>query len=183
MLGLRPSPYQAVQVALVVKRMALGNPKDEENVFQWSHLAVNLPGNEGYIPGDPWIAKLRMDGTIAVDVHSHVDDERVTGSTNNLTWGGSSKLAKLRAHLGLQHAAGKHQEPSQEPGPWARVVIHSRPGEAVCKLVTQMRWDRTKRFLGDIRTLYDEGQALVEKPGDPVMLDRESTQGFLVYVA
>jgi hypothetical protein len=49
--------------------MVLGNPKDEGNVFQWSHLALNLLGNEGYTPGDPWIAKLRMDGTIAVDVH------------------------------------------------------------------------------------------------------------------
>lgn len=56
----------------------------------------------------------------------------------------------------------------------------------MCKLVMQMRWDQTKRFLGDIRTLYNEGQALVEKQGDPVMLDRkklERTQGFLVYVA
>jgi hypothetical protein len=26
-----------------------------------------------------------------------------------------------------------------------------------------MRWDRTKRFLGDIRTLYDQGQALAQK--------------------
>jgi hypothetical protein len=185
-MGLRPSPYQAVQGALVVKRMALGDPKDERNIFQWSSLILNLPGNEDYTPGDPWVAKLRADGTIAADIHSYVDDERVTGSTNALTWGGCSKLAKLRAHLGLQDAARKRREPSQEPGPWAGVVVHSRPGEAVCKLVTQLRWDKTKRYLAEIRTLYDQGRALLRKPDDPVLLDRkrlESARGFLVYVA
>lgn len=38
----------------------------------------------------------------------------------------------------------------------------------------------------DIRTLYDQGQALVQKKGDPVMRDwkkLESARGFLVYVA
>ena len=32
-MGLRPSPYQAVQGGLVVKRLALGDPVDPTNVF------------------------------------------------------------------------------------------------------------------------------------------------------
>jgi hypothetical protein len=73
--------------------MALGDPKDERNIFQWSSLILNLPGNEDYTPGDPWVAKLRADGTIAANIHSYVDDERVTGSTNALTWGGLQQVS------------------------------------------------------------------------------------------
>jgi hypothetical protein len=50
-MGIRPSPYQAVQGALVVKRLALGDPRDNDNVFQWQWLDLNLPGNETYSPG------------------------------------------------------------------------------------------------------------------------------------
>jgi hypothetical protein len=112
-----------------------------------------------YRTGSPWISKRRSDGRIAVDVHSYVDDERVTGPTSELTWAGSSKLAKLRAHLGLQDAARKRREPSQAPGPWAGVVTHSNSGEPIYKLVTQVRWDKTKRILGTIRELFDKGLA------------------------
>ena len=96
-MGLRPSPYQAVQGALVVKRLALGNPDDATIVFQWDWVDLNLPGSPDCRTGLPWLAKRRVDGTVAVDVHSYVDDERVTGPTRELTWAGSSKLAKLRA--------------------------------------------------------------------------------------
>jgi hypothetical protein len=56
-MGLKPSPYQAVQGALVAKRLALGNPADESNVFQWSWLDLNLPGSKDYRTGIPWISK------------------------------------------------------------------------------------------------------------------------------
>jgi hypothetical protein len=136
-MGIRPSPYQAVKGALVVKRLTLGDPGDVKNVFQWDQLDLNLPGNAQYSPGEPWVLKQRLDGLIAVDVHSYVDDERVTAPTKELAWHGSSKLAKLRAYVGLQDAARKRRQPSQEPASWAGVVVHSRPGEPVYKLITQ----------------------------------------------
>lgn len=141
-MGLRPSPYQAVQGALVVKRLALGEPLEGTNVYRWARLELNLPGDVSYSPSRPWVSKRRQDGSLAADIHSYVDDERVTGPTREETWAGSSKLAKLRAYLGLQDAARKRREPSQEPGPWAGVVAHSRLGEPVYKLVTQIRWDK-----------------------------------------
>lgn len=181
-MGLKPSPYQSVQGSLVTKRIALGDPKDESNVYRWNTLSLNLPGNLDYSPGAPWVAKRQQDGSIAADVHSYVDDERVTGPTREETWQGSSKLAKLRAHLGLQDAARKRREPSQEPGPWAGVVAHSKPGEPVYKLVTQLRWDKARRLLGEIRDLFESGKS----KDDQVWLPRdrlESARGFLVYVA
>jgi len=39
-------------------------------------------------------------------------------------------------------AARKWREPSWEPGPWARVVSHSKAGELVHKLVTQVLGDK-----------------------------------------
>jgi hypothetical protein len=182
-MGLKPSPYQAVQGALVAKRIALGDPSSANNVFQWSHLDLNLPGSPSYRTGAPWISKRRADGSIAVDVHSYVDDERVTGPTSELTWAGSSKLAKLRAHLGLQDAARKRREPSREPGPWAGVVAHSKAGEPVYKLVTQVRWDKTKRVLASITDLFahgsQAGRAGIWLPRAPL----ESARGFLIYVS
>jgi hypothetical protein len=56
-MGLRPSPYQAVQGVLVVKRMALGDPDDSSNLFQWDQIVLNLPGNEDYMAGAPWVLK------------------------------------------------------------------------------------------------------------------------------
>lgn len=180
-MGLRPSPYQSVQGALVTKRIALGDPEDEHNVFRWKTLLLNLPGNLDYTPGAPWVSKRRRDGRLAADIHSYVDDERVTGPTQEETWLGSSKLAKLRAYLGLQDAARKRREPSQEPGPWAGVVAHSKPGEPVYKLVTQLRWDKARRLLGEIRNLFEQG----EDENKQVWLPRdrlESARGFLIYV-
>jgi hypothetical protein len=99
-MGVRPSPYhQAVQGALVVKPLALGDPADTTNVFQWDRLDLNLPGSNIYSLGEPWVSKHRSDRLIAVDVHSYMDDERVTAPTQELAWQGSSKLTKLRAHL------------------------------------------------------------------------------------
>lgn len=190
-MGLRPSPYQSVQGALVVKRQALGEPSDEGNVYRWNALELNLPGNESYVPSRPWISKRRQDGSLAADIHSYVDDERITGPTREETWAGSSKLAKLRAYLGLQDAARKRREPSQEPGPWAGVVAHSRRGEPVYKLVTQIRWDKARRLLGEIREMFDRGvsqgrETTTKNRSKDVWLQRdklESARGFLVYVA
>jgi hypothetical protein len=87
--------------------------------------------------------------------------------TQELAWEGCSKLAKLRAHLGLQDAARKHQEPSQEPGAWAGVVVHSKPGEPVYKLITQVQWDKTKQIIGELRALYTHGAVRnPQEPGD-----------------
>jgi hypothetical protein len=105
-MGLRPSPYQTIQRCLMVKQIVLGDPGDF--VLQWDRLMLNLPGSKDYSSGDPRVSKWwGGDGQIATDIHSYVDDERVMAPTREVTWAGSSKLAKLWAYLGLQDAAWK----------------------------------------------------------------------------
>jgi len=142
-MGLRPSPYQAVQGALRAKRVALGDRHDKENVFAWSAVELTLPGLSGYDPARPWLSKRRTDGTIASDIHLYVDDNRETAATQELAWRASSRMAKTCAWLGLQDAARKRREPSIHPGAWAGSVVHVED-DAVYKLVTQESWNKTK---------------------------------------
>ena len=81
-MGLKSSPYQAVQAMLVVKEVILGDPRDAENVFRWDKVRMNLPGSTDYDPTLPWVSKIRLeDGKIAADLFIYVDDVRVTGNT------------------------------------------------------------------------------------------------------
>jgi hypothetical protein len=84
-MGLKPSPYQACQGALRMKRKALGEPSDETNVFAWDRVEVNVPGSATYRPGRPWISKRRVDGRIASDIHLYVDDGRSAAPDEELT--------------------------------------------------------------------------------------------------
>jgi hypothetical protein len=46
-MGLKSSPYQAVQGILVAKEVILGDCMDSSNVFRWDDVRMNLPGSEG----------------------------------------------------------------------------------------------------------------------------------------
>ena len=91
-------------------------------------------------------------------------------------------LAKLCAHFGLQDAARKWREPSREPGPWARVVSHSKVGEPVYKLVTQVRWDKTKRVLASITDFFCSGISGGAHWDVAPPAHLESARGLLIYV-
>ena len=73
-MGIKPSPYQAVGAAMNFKRVLLGEPSDEKNVYQWDIVVENLPAAEEYDPSLPWVYKQRSDGAIASDVHIYVND-------------------------------------------------------------------------------------------------------------
>jgi hypothetical protein len=54
-MGLESSPYQAMQAILVAKEVILGDRLDEENVFRWDKVRMNLPGSEIYDASLPWV--------------------------------------------------------------------------------------------------------------------------------
>ena len=73
-MGLNGSPYQAVQTATRGKKVMRGDRHAITNPFRWHTVFLNLPGNSDYDPRLPWIFKKRMDGLIAADLHTYVDD-------------------------------------------------------------------------------------------------------------
>ena len=80
-MGLKCSPYLAVQAATRIKRKFLRDHLDRKNPFTWNECVLNLSGSTGYGPTMPWIRKVRSYGSIATDLHFNVDDVRITGET------------------------------------------------------------------------------------------------------
>ena len=74
-MGLKSSPYQAVQAILVAKEVILGERSDSSNVFRWDDVRMNLPSSPEYDPSLPWVSKIRFDDRkIAADLFIYVDD-------------------------------------------------------------------------------------------------------------
>ena len=52
---------------LIVERAVRGDRCDEDNVFRWVNVVLNLHGLDRYDPNLPWVYKVREDGAIATD--------------------------------------------------------------------------------------------------------------------
>jgi hypothetical protein len=107
-MGLKSSPYQAVQVVMVAEEVIKGDRLDPDNVFRWDVVRLNLPGSEDYDPTLPWVSKVRMsDGKIAADLFIYVDDARSTGSNYEESRMTAQRTASTFNYLGIQDAARK----------------------------------------------------------------------------
>lgn len=82
------------------------NPRDENNLFAWDSIRLNLPGTADYNPLLPWMLKIRKDGLVASDIAQYVDNVWILAPTEELAWLCSNKMAK---GLALQ----KRRMPSQ----------------------------------------------------------------------
>jgi len=146
-MGLKSSPYNCIQGILVAEELIKGNPSDEDNVFRWDYIALNLPGSQSYQPGIPWICKRRNgDGKLACDFLIYVDDIRSGGNGWCEARRASQVIAMRLNYLGLQDAARKRRDPSQQPGPWVGSVVGTMEG-VVYVTVTQERWDKAKMMV------------------------------------
>ena len=139
-------------------------------------MRLNLPGSKDYDPCVSWITKRRKDGRIACDVFTFVDDERVTGPNEELTWQASHVLALTQSYLGIQDAARKARPCSKTPGAWAGSVAHIAPGLGVCVLTSREKWTKMKGILRK----WEKALATIS----PQLSHKElmSDWGFLVYV-
>jgi hypothetical protein len=117
-MGERHSPYQATQTGRRLKRAALGQPSDPQNIFAWERVELNLPGTPGYQPGRPWISKRRNNGHIAVAIHNYIDDGRATPPTQTivgkLAAGKQNSAAIMAARMPLENGANRARP--REPG-------------------------------------------------------------------
>jgi hypothetical protein len=175
-MGLKPSPYQAVQAMMVAEEAIRGDPKDPQNPYRWDVVRMNLPGQIDYDPTMPWVSKIRFgDNCIACDVVIFVDDLRVSGPTKDEAWGASQRAAAVLNHLGIQDAPRKRRDGSQAPGAWSGCVLRTDL-DGVFVYVTQEKWDKTKRLLVEVLSFITT---------DPTRIPRkrlEQIRGFLQYV-
>lgn len=174
-MGLRSSPYNAVQGMLIAQEFILGDPADERNIFQWHVVRLNLPGSPTYSPGQAWVAKIRKDGRVAADIFIYVDDVRSSAWDDNAAWLASQRTSSRLGYLGLQDAARKRREPGQETGAWTGSAVWTSNHQLVV-MTTQEKWDKTRDHLVWIRSNLNNKDGL-----DGKIL--KSIRGFLVYVA
>ena len=173
-MGQTDSPYLAVQCLLWGEEIILGNRRDGENPFQWSRVAMNLPGDTNYDPSKPWVAKVRRDGELASDVFLYVDDARTVGHNFEACWRATRRYASMCNWLGVQDAGRKRTMPSMTPGPWAGTVVNCAEGlEAT---VSQAKWTKG-------RSQVEEIAGMLKKNPNSLPRERlESIRGFLVYL-
>jgi hypothetical protein len=178
-MGLRTSPYQAVQGIMWALERILGDRNRDSNVFRWRHMRLNLPGSYDYNPELLWVSKVRADGSLAADVHVYVDDLRVTGQTEAECWRASQRVLSVLPPLGLQDAARKRRVPGMEAGAWAGSVVHTTKGEVVVK-APQDKWVKLQ---GQVDWLVGEVEKckIGASKGIPYD-DLERVRGFMVHM-
>jgi hypothetical protein len=59
MMGLQVSPYLAIKAILLGLEWFLGNTEDPSNIFHWSRVRLNLPGDVNYDPQHPWVSRVK----------------------------------------------------------------------------------------------------------------------------
>lgn len=174
-MGLRNSPYNAIQGMMIAKEMILGDSTDDKNVFRWASVRINLPGSESYDPTKSWITKVRKDGSVAADVFIYVDDVRTSAPSEKEAWRAAQQTSSMLGYLGLQDAARKRRAPGRETGAWTGSVAWTSNDQVVV-LTTQEKWDKTREHLKWISDNLSNADGL-----DNRML--KSIRGFLVYIA
>jgi hypothetical protein len=173
-MGLRNSPYTAVQGMLVAEEVILGNASDNSNVFRWSSVRLNLPGQLEYDPSKSWVCKIRNDGVVAADVFTYVDDIRCSAPTQAEAWRASQRTSSTLGFLGLQDAARKRRDPGEETGAWTGSVVWTSNGR-VSAMTTQEKWIKTRTILQWISDATKNSKGIELKT-------LQSHRGFLVYV-
>eukprot|EP00546_Thalassionema_frauenfeldii_P014682 CAMPEP_0178929920 /NCGR_PEP_ID=MMETSP0786-20121207/20919_1 /TAXON_ID=186022 /ORGANISM="Thalassionema frauenfeldii, Strain CCMP 1798" /LENGTH=97 /DNA_ID=CAMNT_0020606333 /DNA_START=414 /DNA_END=707 /DNA_ORIENTATION=- len=93
-MGLKSSPYQAGQGCCVADEFIHEDPLDSQNVFRWDSMRMNCPGSESYDASRPWVSKVReVDGQIASDFVSFVEDFRPSGPSSKEGWQATRRVA------------------------------------------------------------------------------------------
>jgi hypothetical protein len=159
------------------KERIMGDTNDVYNVFKWKEVRINLPETPEYDPSMAWVANMRDDGRVVVDLFIYMDDFRPTGPNAEECWRASRRATSVCNHLDIQDAPRKRREVSRYPGPWAGSMVYTEDAEAGVRiLVSRKKWDKAKRLLAILHGLVMDSEWVDHK-----VLER--IRGFLVYVA
>jgi len=120
---------------------------------------LNLPGmscyTPCYTPRKPWVYRVRADNVMAAGLFIYVDDLRPMGPSRREYWAAAHQVGSHLTWFGLQDAARKRRKASQKPGAWAGTVIHT-DSEEVCVLVSQEKWDKTRKWISWMKDHKDQ---------------------------
>jgi hypothetical protein len=111
----------------------------------------------------------------AADLFTLVDDLRPCGPTKAEAWQAARRAASILNWLGIQDAAQKRRDTSQEPGTWTGAVIKT-DGENVWLLTSQEKLDKAKKLMKEMEELIQV---------NPTAMPRKRMEeicGFLNYV-
>jgi hypothetical protein len=108
-MGLRPSPYQAIQGLLWAEEVILGDRRDSGNVFRWDRVHLNLPGSIDYDPTKSWVRKLRADDQLAAGLQTYIDYTRNHAPSEVECWKVSQRVSSTLGFLGIQDASRKRR--------------------------------------------------------------------------
>ena len=175
LMGFTASPYLAGRDMKRIEMRIKGIKEDRKNVFNWDKSVENLPGMKDYDTSKPWIYKARQDGKIAADIFIYVDDVRPTAPSWSECWQASHRVGTMLTWHGLQDAARKRREPSQEAGAWAGSILHSN-NDQVTALISNEKWEKTKLWIKWLSATVFKGDK-----ADFVLLQK--CRGYLIYVS
>ena len=107
LMGFRTSLYFTTRDMKRLEPHIKGNRFNQENVFSWNQVVMNLPGDKTYDPSKPRVYKVRKDGSIAADLFIYIDDLRPTAPTRLEVWMAAHQVGYKLCWVGLQDAARK----------------------------------------------------------------------------
>jgi hypothetical protein len=181
MMGLRVSPYFTIKATHIALETVFGDRRDPGNVFHWSHIVCNLPGQTNYNLSAPKLWKFNLiTGKMAAAVLKYVDDLHIVAPLAEQCWQVVHKIGVTLAALGIQVAVRKMRPPTLTPGPWAGMVVWTSAA-GVCVKTTKEKWVKAKL---QVQTLTDEFHQLCTAcTAQGIDHGRlESTRGFLVHM-
>lgn len=171
-MGMTDSPFRSFQMLIKLKFISYGDRQDANNPFNWERVQLNLPGSPDYDPSLPWVMKIRGDGHLASDIYVYVDDGRATGWNFVECWRAVRRFCSVCSHRGVQDASRKRTKPTQEPGPWAGTVVHTK--DQVSATITLVKWQRMQSLISELSDMSTASKIPHKR--------LEQIRGFLVYI-
>jgi hypothetical protein len=152
--GGRPSPYLACQSQRIILELCKGDRHDDNNLWQWETVHLNLPGSIDYDPSMPRVILLRKDGELATREANYVDDIhpciREKDGSNEARRACAQLKTKMNAH-GNQADDRKYRLPTVTPGAWNGVIVHTDTPFPMMS-TTLSKWTRFKDGISWILT-------------------------------
>ena len=179
LMGLRSSPFHAVQTFAWAEEFIRGLPREDGNAFAYERVQTNYPGAGDYDPGLPRVYKQRLiNGSweFASNFEIYIDDIRVCGSTLRECTKAARRIAARSNYLGIQDAPRKRRFPARNPGAWSGAIVISTDN-ALFTSTTQKKWDKGKNYVNSWLKQLEEGDHMLDRK------ELERGRGFLVHLS